>query len=63
MANNLTARQVQTAKVNDKPYRLSDGGSIFAYAQAILAHGNSDINDQDKIRSLIFHLVPILICL
>ncbi len=64
MANNLTARQIQTAKPKDKLYRLSDAAiSTFAYVQAILAHGNSVINDQDKIRSLIFRLEPIPICL
>lgn len=29
MANNLTARQVQTAKPKDKLYRLSDGGNLY----------------------------------
>lgn len=29
MANNLTARQIQTAKPKDKLYRLSDGGNLY----------------------------------
>ncbi len=35
MANNLTARQIQTAKPKDKLYRLSDGGNLYfcAYKQ------------------------------
>ncbi len=64
MANNLTARQVQTAKSKDKLYRLSDGGNLYFCVRTSNSRSwqfRYKRPGQDK--SLIFPLVLIQICL
>ncbi len=62
MANNLTARQIQTAKPKDKLYRLSDGGNLYFCVRPSNSRSwqfRYKRPGQDKITYLSFGTIPI----